>query len=405
MTATTERLASPARPAAAEPLADLSASRPHDLHWIRGALQSAIAIEHATMPLYSAAMYSLEVQNYPAYNTLRSVLMEEMLHMAAMCNALAAVGGRPRIRTLDPTAVLGGLPGQVDGLRARLAPLSRRQLEVFMAIEAPDAIAPARPSPGRGHASIGAFYRAVRAAVEDNAAAVATACRSEQRANQVGGNLGYAVIRPAGDPVEQILASIDLVIDQGEGTAGSTRSAGPSSGAELSHYARFAELRFGRGYSGPSPLDPDGAAAEGQRRHFRGTPIPWPSVVNTLAVPSDGYRSMLSVDPRREAVEGSLRRFDEAYTRMLVALDDAWNGPPEQGWPALGRAVFEMNELRVVSCFEVVRHEVPRTAVEALRRLYPGEYEEICALTDLGRAVYYGPRFENVSLPGPLSRR
>lgn len=85
----------------------------YDLQWIRGALQTAIAIEHATMPLYSAAMYSLEVQNYPAYNTLRSVLMEEMLHMAAACNALAALGGSPRLATLDPGAILDGLPGSI----------------------------------------------------------------------------------------------------------------------------------------------------------------------------------------------------------------------------------------------------------------------------------------------------
>lgn len=388
-----------------------ASSQPRDLHWIRGALQSAIAIEHATMPLYSAAMYSLEVQNYPAYNTLRSVLMEEMLHMAAMCNALAALGGQPRIRGLDPSAVLRGLPGQVEGLRARLAPLSRRQLEVFMGIEGPEGVSPASssapvaPSASSGHPSIGAFYRAVRAAVEDNATAVAAACRSEQRANQVGGNLGYAVIRPQGDPVEQILASIDLVIDQGEGSAGSTRTTGPASDSGLSHYARFAELRFGRGYSGP-PADAEGSlVAEGQRRYFKGAAIPWPRVINTLAVPSDGYRSVLAGDPRRAQVETSLRRFDEAYTRMLAGLDDAWNGPPEAGWPALGRAVFEMNELRVISCFEVVRHEVPRSLVESLDRLYPGEFDEIGSLTDLSRPVHYGPRFENVSLGTPLRPR
>jgi hypothetical protein len=387
------------------PVPALAQSRPRDLHWIRGALQSAIAIEHATMPVYSAAMYSLEVQNYPAYNTLRSVLMEEMLHMAAMCNALAALGGRPRIRSLDPTAALHGVPGPVDGLRARLAPLSRRQLEVFMVIEGPDALSPARRVPEGRYGSIGSFYRAVRAAVEENAAVVAAACRSEQRANQVGGNLGYAVIRPTTDPVEQILASIDLVIDQGEGSSGSTRSTGPASDSELSHYARFAELRFGRSYSGPPAHGPDGLVAEGQRRSFRGTPIPWPRVVNTLAVPSDGYRSVLALDPRRAEVESSLRRFDDAYTRMLAALDDAWNGPPEQGWPALGRAVFEMNELRVISCFEVVRHEVPRAALDALPRLHPGEADEISSLTDLGRPVFYGPRFENVSLRAAFSGR
>ncbi|WP_426565360.1 ferritin-like domain-containing protein [Angustibacter sp. McL0619] len=375
-------------------------ARPHDLHWIRGALQSAIAIEHATMPLYSAAMYSLEVQNYPAYNTLRSVLMEEMLHMAAMCNALAAVGGRPRIRSLDPSAVLHGLPGLVTGLRARLAPLSRRQLEVFMSIEGPDELSPPPADDRVGYASIGAFYRAIREAVEKNAAAVAAACRGRQHANQVGGNLGYRVVRPTGDPVEQILASIDLVIDQGEGAGGSTRSAGPPSDEELSHYARFAELRYGRGYTGPAAHEAAGPGrrSEGQRRWFRGPSLSWPRVINTLAVPRDGYRALLAVDPRRGEVEPRLRQFDEAYTRMLAALDDAWNGPPEEGWPALGRAVLEMNELRVISCFEIVRQQVPGDVVGRITELYPQEAMELGALTDLSAPVYYGPRFENRGL-------
>src|SRR6476469_5031556 len=108
-----------------------------DIHWIRGALQTAVAIEHSAMPLYAAAMYSLEVQNYPAYNTLRSVLMEEMLHMAAACNALAALGGAPRIRQLDPGAIIDGLPaGVAPDLKPRFAKLSRRQLEAFTRIEA-----------------------------------------------------------------------------------------------------------------------------------------------------------------------------------------------------------------------------------------------------------------------------
>src|SRR4051794_5380454 len=103
-----------------------------DLSWIRGALQTAIALEHSTMPLYSAAMYSLEVQNYPSYNTIRSVLMEEMLHMAAACNILAALGGTPRISTLDPGFPTTGLPGQVaPDLRVVLARLSPRQLRTF----------------------------------------------------------------------------------------------------------------------------------------------------------------------------------------------------------------------------------------------------------------------------------
>ena len=39
-----------------------------DLGWIKSALQTAISLEHATMPPYIAAIYSLKAQNYTAYN-------------------------------------------------------------------------------------------------------------------------------------------------------------------------------------------------------------------------------------------------------------------------------------------------------------------------------------------------
>src|SRR5947209_55133 len=180
-----------------------------DLHWIRGALQTVIALEHATMPLYAAAMYSLEVQNYPAYNTLRSVLMEEMLHMAAACNILAAIGGAPRISPLDPPAIVEGLPGRVaPGLTPRFARVSRRQLDVFMRIESPVSLLTEaeRAAP---HPTIGSFYEQIRSAIEAKRDVVEAAARVRRVANQVGGNLGYSVISPeAGDVVEQILAAL-----------------------------------------------------------------------------------------------------------------------------------------------------------------------------------------------------
>ena len=57
-------------------------SKIKDLDWIKSSLQSAIELEYSTLPLYLSSMFSLEVQNYTAYNTIRSVVMEEMVHMA-----------------------------------------------------------------------------------------------------------------------------------------------------------------------------------------------------------------------------------------------------------------------------------------------------------------------------------
>ncbi len=385
------------------PALEAPAGAPHrDIHWVRGALQTAIALEHATMPLYAAAMYSLEVQNYPAYNTLRSVLMEEMLHMAAAANALAAIGGAPRIRQLNPSAILDGLPaGVAPDLKPRFARLSRRQLEVFMRIEAPDELLPPAHRVVR-YPTIGSFYQQIKAAIEANAGTVAAAARGGRVANQVGGNLGYAVIDPAkGDPVQQLLDSLDLIIDQGEGFGQTTLSSGDRAQHELSHYARFAELRFGRAYTGPDARDRAPITAEGQRRYFRGQPIVWPVVINSLALPRDGYAAILRLDPDRVEVLRDLRAFDQAYTRMLAALDDSWNGPADQSWPSLGRAVTEMDQLRVISCFSILRRPIPTAAVARLGELHAGEVDELRALSNVDEPLFYGPRFVNTSVTRP----
>lgn len=367
-----------------------------EINWIRGALQTAIALEHATMPLYTAAMYSLEVQNYPSYNLIRSVLMEEMLHMAAACNILAALGGSPRIKELQPRFPGAGLPGRVaPDLVCVLAALSRRQLQSFMRIESPLFLL-ARQQQAAAYPTIGQFYDAIKAAVIANAGAVREAVTDGGPANQVGGNLGYRSIslRRGVDPVEEILRAIDMITEQGEGNGGSIK-AGQEFQNEPSHYARFGELRYGRRYLPSDPSAP--LSRETEESFFRGDEIVWPVVINTLAVPSDGYAAILAGDPQSAMVSQELKAFDAAYTAMMVALDDAWNGPPEQSWPSLGEAVIQMNEMRVLSCFNIMRYQVPAGLVARLAEIYPAEYQVMAAYTDLGSPVFYGPRFLNMA--------
>lgn len=117
-----------------------------------------------------------------------------------------------------------------------------------------------------------------------------------------------------------------------------------------------------------------------------------------LAVPDDGYAKLLAQDPDGAESAEALVAFDEGYTRMLQALDDCWNGPVETAWPSLGRAVNEMNELRVTSCFRILRQEIPSSLIGRLGELYPVEYEQMSQLTNLESPVFYGPRFRNTTL-------
>jgi Ferritin-like len=368
-----------------------------DLSWVRGALQAAIALEHSTMPPYTAAMYSLEVQNYPSYNTIRSVLMEEMLHMAALSNMLASIGGSPRIRDLDPGYPRTGLPGKVvPDLEVVLAPLSPRQLDNFMRLEAPpELLAAAQRS--AVYPTIDDFYETLREAIVRNGDAIRSAVRTGGPANQVGGNLGYRTMVPerAGDAVEEFLSAIDMITQQGQGEGEGSLKAGPASQGETSHYARFAELRYRARYAPPaSPVELSRETVRGQ---FTGDEVVWPVVINTLAVPEDGYDRILAEDPDAPSIRKELEAFDAAYTAMMTALDHAWNGPAATSWPSLGEAVIQMNEMRVLSCFNIARHQVPDDVVERLPQLYPGEHRLMSAYTDLSAPVFYGPRFRNLA--------
>src|SRR5262249_44844149 len=61
-------------------------------------LQSAIELEHATIPAYLQALYSIKHdQNRVVAALIRSIVVEEMLHMTIAANVMNAIGGEPVI--------------------------------------------------------------------------------------------------------------------------------------------------------------------------------------------------------------------------------------------------------------------------------------------------------------------
>ena len=62
-------------------------------------LQTAIGVEFGTLPPYLYAMFSIPPgENVAAANLIKSVLMQEMIHMCLACNILNALGGTPQAR-------------------------------------------------------------------------------------------------------------------------------------------------------------------------------------------------------------------------------------------------------------------------------------------------------------------
>jgi hypothetical protein len=65
---------------------------------LRAALQQALTLEHATIPAYLCALFSLKHdRNTEAGDIIRGVVRQEMLHMALVGNLLNAIGGAPVI--------------------------------------------------------------------------------------------------------------------------------------------------------------------------------------------------------------------------------------------------------------------------------------------------------------------
>src|SRR4249919_2552572 len=78
------------------------------LDGLREHLQWAIELEHATIPPYFCALYSLDPERNPdAVEVVTGVFMEEMLHMTLAANLLNAAGGRP---VLDAPRMMPGYP-------------------------------------------------------------------------------------------------------------------------------------------------------------------------------------------------------------------------------------------------------------------------------------------------------
>jgi len=119
----------------------------HDftLHRLRQHLQTALEIEHATIPTYLTALATIKDNyNTEVQDIFGQILIQEMLHLALAANLLNAVGGEPVLFSenfipLYPTRLPGGLMPQLQ------VPIEKCSValinDIFMAIEQPSVTA------------------------------------------------------------------------------------------------------------------------------------------------------------------------------------------------------------------------------------------------------------------------
>ncbi|MFG3125781.1 ferritin-like protein [Streptomyces sp. NPDC048201] len=307
-----------------------------DVSWLRSALQVAVEIEFATIPPYLCGWWSVRNRKCDAARLIRRIVSDEMYHLGIVCNLLAALGGRPRIRDSAP-AYPGPLPGGVHpGVEVCLSGLTKPFVhDVMMAIEAPSApLTDSADDP----LSIGLFYEQLLSAF----LAVAPELRTDRQLHE---RIGEDTLRPVRtlDDVEQ---AIEIIKEQGEGTSHSPADA-PRDG-HMAHYYAFAEIYHGRQLR-----------ETGGEWRFTGPLVPFPDTRPMARVPAGGWKN-----PPAEA-QRLLDAFDGTYARVLEALDTAWS--------------------------EGDRHSL-RTAVRGMRRLQPPA-EELMEIPIAGTRETYGPQF------------
>jgi rubrerythrin len=196
-------------------------------------LQGAVELEHATIPLYLTAAFSIKPGfNREARAIIMSVANQEMLHMSIAANVLNAIGGRPE---MDQPGFIPLFPGPLpmhihEGLTASLQKVTRGLVyNLFMAIEEPEVPIKLRVKqmtmlptpqfaaapPAQSYATIGDFYDAIKERIH----AFGDKIFKNPSSPQVVDNTWFPPDQmfPVTD-AKSACRAIDVIVEQGEGT-------------------------------------------------------------------------------------------------------------------------------------------------------------------------------------------
>lgn len=322
-------------------------------------LYHAIQIELSTIPLYLYPAYSIKTQGYSqwsagmsAFRTIRSVVIEEMLHLCLARNLLVAVGGGDSVH-LYAEKMIPKYPSNMLHRRPPLAlhlePCSTTLVtEVFMPLELP--AKDHAPPQGGEYNTLGQFYAAIHRAFGDLDRELGPRLWENNRPdlqyysgywNQDGGGAPIVVCDLA-----TACDAIDTIVEQGEGAKSDDTDVplnivSPTPGRdELSHYAKFHQIAQGIDLIGDT----------------------WP-------VPTDPTADLFG------GPVGELARFfDAAYSYVLCMIDAIYDSSRKQTVPgktsaryglertfiaAMGGVLYPIGALLVTLPFETGRNAAP----------------------------------------------
>ncbi|MEU5364565.1 ferritin-like protein [Streptomyces sp. NPDC005925] len=305
-------------------------------------LDAAMALEHATIPPYLTAYYSIRsTSNSDAAHIIRVAAVEEMLHLTLVANVLNAIGGKPDLtRPGFVPSYPAYLPDGENDFTVDLRSFSPEAVETFCKIERPrkapsagarlvqdsgtQLLVSSPTAQGVHFYSIGEFYEEIAEGL-GKVAADDPALFSGDPALQVGPEYFYS---GGGEMIvvtdlESARRALDFIAAQGEGLDSGIYDAE----GELAHYYRYRQLQLGRYYQvGDHPDAPTGPALS----------ISWDDVYQVKA------SARLADYPAGSELARVARDFNADYGDLLALLTRAFNGQPG----LLQEAVCEMFRLR-----------------------------------------------------------
>ncbi|ELS05022.1 hypothetical protein Xen7305DRAFT_00047610 [Xenococcus sp. PCC 7305] len=329
-------------------------------------LRIAMMLELSTIPPYLCALYSIKVgdatkadykekygDNAEVASTIRTVMMEEMLHFTLVGNVLNATGGEVKINTQQyvpeyPTV----LPDSAGLFSVDLSKFDKSALRTFLRIEQPTP----EDTPPRldGYATIGQFYHAIvdlMERLEETAQAEGSTIFTGNSNLQIDSNYYYGgggkVI--AVHNLQEAKDAIEVILSQGEGSEMTIYDSDDTEFdqiRELAHYFKFNEIYEEQRYA-TSQIDPK-EPPQGTRMSIK-----YDQVYNMGINPQ-------TEDFGSEDLKNLSNEFNQIYKNLLDGLQSAFTGQQNE----LLKAVSQMYQLQY-KAVELMRNPIPCKNVNA----------------------------------------
>jgi rubrerythrin len=290
-------------------------------------LQQAIEVEHSTIPPYLCALYSIKDGSNPeAAQIIKSVVLEEMLHMVLAANVLNAIGGKPHLN--HPRFIPKYPKVPLFTFKVHLEKFSRPAIETFLKIERPE-----RPSKGRTSSEINTiaqFYEVIEQGLTDlRKEKIYTGSESRQITPEYyygGGGQVTSV-----NNFDTAILALNEIVGQGEGIHHSIFDGDQENFGEVeefAHYFRFNEIYKERRYTS---VDTPTSGPSGEALI-----VEWDQ-----AYPMQQDPRMASY-PKDSEVWRKSHEFNRTYMGLLNELENALNGEPQR----LMQSVVRMYDLK-----------------------------------------------------------